>query len=172
MAHPNVNLINALRETAERLRKGAHYAWGHHGACNCGNLLQTITPLSENEIRKAAHESIGEWTELFESYCPSTGSSMDFIASRLKEVGLTGIDMRHIEYLSDKEVLQHLEGGFRWLKRNKKEDAIAYFEAFANLLEEKWAASIPLSLQQLLDISPSTSSPLIPKAQPLANCPT
>ncbi|MFT3949740.1 MAG: hypothetical protein QM763_22440 [Agriterribacter sp.] len=40
MAYPNTKLIEALRNTAQRLRKGAHYAWGNHGACNCGNLLE------------------------------------------------------------------------------------------------------------------------------------
>ena len=150
MAHPSFELIAALRETALRLRNGSHYAWGHHGACNCGNLLQTITPLSENEIRRTAHESVGEWTELFRDYCPSTGSPLDLIASRLNEFGLTPTDMQHIEYLSDKSVLQYLEGGFRWLKRNKREDVIAYFEAFANQLEEKLAESLPLSLNELL----------------------
>ena len=34
-------------------------------------------------------------------------------------------------------MLNNLAGGLRWLKRNKKEDAIAYFESFANLLEDK-----------------------------------
>lgn len=149
MAHPSLELIAALRETARRLRNGSHYAWGHHGACNCGNLLQTITPLSENEIRKTAHEAVGEWTELFRDYCPSTGSPLDLIASRLNEFDLTPTDMRHIEYLSDKSVLQHLEGGFRWLKRNKREDVVAYFEAFANQLEEKLAESLTLSLDEL-----------------------
>jgi hypothetical protein len=50
MAHANIELIEALRETARRLKNGAHYAWGHHGSCNCGNLLQTVTDLSAREI--------------------------------------------------------------------------------------------------------------------------
>jgi len=44
MAFPNTVLIEALRTTAKRLSDGATYAWGNHGACNCGNLLQVITP--------------------------------------------------------------------------------------------------------------------------------
>jgi hypothetical protein len=51
--------------------------------------------------------------------------------------------------LTDREVLNHLPGGFRWLKRNVREDVIIYFEAFANLLEEKLAASLELNLYEL-----------------------
>ena len=75
MAYPNLKLIHSLRETASRLREGVYYAWGNHGACNCGNLL-----------------------------------------------------------------LGYLPGGFRWLKRNVREDVILYFETFAKLLEEKLTA--------------------------------
>jgi hypothetical protein len=40
MAHPNLKLIEILREAAQNLRNGADYAWGHHGSCNCGHILQ------------------------------------------------------------------------------------------------------------------------------------
>jgi hypothetical protein len=42
-----------------------------------------------------------------------------------------------LEYLEDKEVLEQLPGGFRWLSRNQREDVILYFETFAVLLERK-----------------------------------
>ena len=64
MAQANILLVEALRETANRLRNGAHYAWGNHGACNCGNLTQVVTRLSKEEILAYAHTGIGEWTEL------------------------------------------------------------------------------------------------------------
>ncbi|HMO62164.1 MAG TPA: hypothetical protein PKC39_07945 [Ferruginibacter sp.] len=150
MATPTVELIQALRDTATRLRRGAHYAWGHHGACNCGNLLQTITQLSEGEILRYAHTGIGEWTELAEEFCPVTQAPVTLLIKKLEEIGLTPTDIHHIEYLDDKAVLQNLEGGFRWLKRNKKEDAIAYFEAFANMLEEKLLQSVHVNTAELL----------------------
>ena len=50
MAKPTIELIAALRETAKRLRNGAAFSWGHHGACNCGNLVQVVTQLSEDEV--------------------------------------------------------------------------------------------------------------------------
>ncbi len=144
MAKPTPELIHALRETANRLRNGAHYAWGHHGACNCGNLVQVITRLSKGEILRYAHTGIGEWTELAESFCPVTNAPITLIMKKLEESGLTPTDIHHIEYLSDREVLNHLPGGFRWLKRNKREDAIDYFEAFAGLLEEQLLQSIDI----------------------------
>lgn len=149
MANPTIELINALRETANRLRNGAHYAWGHHGACNCGNLLQVVTKLSQGEILRYAHTGIGEWTELAEEFCPVTNAPLTLVITKLEGIGLTPTDIHKIEYLADKEVLQNLPGGFRWLKRNKKEDAIDYFEAFANLLEEKLLQSIDVNIDSI-----------------------
>ncbi|MGN6439406.1 MAG: hypothetical protein ACTHMM_22925 [Agriterribacter sp.] len=137
MAYPNTKLIEALRQTAERLKSGAPYAWGNHGACNCGNLLQVVTKLSREDILRYAHSGIGEWTELAVDYCGVTGAPVDLMISNLQDIGLTPTDIHNIEYLEDKEVLQQLPGGFRWLKRNVRADVIVYFETFASLLEEK-----------------------------------
>ena len=60
MAHANVTLIGALRKAAGNLRNGAAYSWGHHGSCNCGNLLQVVTHLSKEEILRYAHTGVGE----------------------------------------------------------------------------------------------------------------
>lgn len=137
MAFPNPTLIQALRETARRLRNGAPYAWGHHGRCNCGNLAQVITPFSDQQILTFAHTGAGEWTELAESYCDITGLPVDMLVGKLMDAGLTPTDIHHLEYLNDREVLERLPGGFRWLRRNRRKDAIAYFEAFADLLEDR-----------------------------------
>jgi len=164
MATPTIELINALRETASRLRNGAHYAWGHHGACNCGNLVQVVTNFTEGEILRYAHTGIGEWTEMTEEFCPVTNAPLTLVITRLEEIGLTPTDIHHVEYLSDKEVLQNLPGGFRWLKRNKREDAIDYFEAFANLLEERMIQHIKIdidSIPQTQTKQAQQSSPLV-----------
>jgi len=144
MAHPNLTLINALRETAQRLKNGSSYAWGNHGACNCGNLLQVVTSLDPQEILTYAHTGTGEWTELAEDYCPATNAPVTLLLAKLQQIGLTPTDIHNIEYVEDREVLDNLEGGFRWLKRNVREDVIAYFEAYANLLENKLIDSIEL----------------------------
>ena len=149
MANPSVKLIAALRETAQRLREGANYSWGHHGACNCGNLLQVITPLTEGEILRYAHTATGEWTELAEEYCSTTGAPVNLIMSKLLQAGLTPVDIHSIEYLTDREVLEYLPGGFRWLKKNVREDVIVYFETFADLLEEKLIQSIEIKIEEL-----------------------
>ena len=151
MAKPSLELISALRKAASRLQNGAHYAWGHHGACNCGNLLQTVTQLSEGEILRYAHTATGEWTELAEEFCPVTNAPVSLLITRLQEIGLTPTDIHHIEYLTDREVLKQLPGGFRWLKRNRREDAIEYFEAFAQLLEDKLVHEVQVDVQALLE---------------------
>lgn len=137
MAHANHTLIHALRETAQRLRDGAPYAWGHHGQCNCGNLAQVATSFSAEEIQAFALASAGEWTEIAENHCQITGAPVDLIVQKLMELGLTPTDIHHLEYLDDRAVLRHLPGGFRWLRRNSRKDAVDYFEAFADLLENK-----------------------------------
>ena len=137
MAYPSKQLIEALRETANRLRNGAHYAWGNHGACNCGNLLQVVGNMTKEEILKHAHTGIGEWTELAEESCSVTNAPYTLLIQKLEAIGLTPSDIHHLEYLEDKEVLQHLPGGFRWLSRNIREDVIVYFDTYASLLEER-----------------------------------
>lgn len=149
MAKPSLHLIESLRETADRLRNEAHYSWGHHGACNCGNLLQVVTKLTEGEIIRYAHQGIGEWTELAREFCPETGTSLDLIIFKLQEIGLTPTDIHHIEYLTDREVLNHLPGGFRWLQRNAREDAILYLDAFADLLYYKLQQEIYINIDEL-----------------------
>lgn len=145
MAFPNMVLIEALRTTAARLKDGATYAWGNHGACNCGNLLQVITPLSRQEILQYAHTGIGEWTELSEDYCGVTNAPVDMLLSKLQCVGLTPSDIHNLEYLDNREVLDKLPGGFRWLTKNVREDVIVYFETFATMLEEQLLSGIDIS---------------------------
>ncbi len=144
MAHPNLPLIEALRMTAQRLQKGAPYAWGNHGTCNCGNLLQVVTQLSDKEILTYAQTGIGEWTELAEDFCHVTNAPVNLLLSKLQNLGLTPTDIHNLEYLEDKTVLAALPGGFRWLKRNVRNDVIVYFETFAQLLEDQLISSIQL----------------------------
>ena len=75
---------------------------------------------------------------------------LTLVMSKLEQIGLTANDIHHIEYLSDKEVLKNLAGGFRWLKRNVRQDVIDYFEAFANLLEEKLLQSIDVNIDNIV----------------------
>jgi hypothetical protein len=147
MAYANFELIQALRETAQRLKNGNHYAWGNHGACNCGNLLQVVTQLTQEEILTYAQTGIGEWTELAEDFCPATNAPINLLLTKLQQLGLTPTDIHNLEYLEDRKVLEKLEGGFRWLKRNNRNDVVAYFEAYAHLLEEQLIDTIEIPAQ-------------------------
>ncbi|HEY1023158.1 MAG TPA: hypothetical protein VGE06_12640 [Flavisolibacter sp.] len=144
MAYPSLALINALRAAAQNLGSGAPYAWGHHGSCNCGHLLQVVTQLSREEIVRHAQTVQGEWTEIAEEYCGVTNAPAYLLVSKLEGLGLTPTDIHNLEYLEDRSVLEALPGGFRWLKKNLREDVILYFETFAVLLEEKLLSSVPL----------------------------
>jgi hypothetical protein len=150
MAHPNLTLIGALRQAATNLRQGAPYAWGHHGACNCGHVLQVVTHLSKEEILKYAHTGIGEWTEIAEDYCGVSSAPAYMLISKLEAIGLTPTDIHYLEYLKDKEVLDRLPGGFRWLRKNVREDVIVYFETYAQLLEDQLLQMIPIPEPQPL----------------------
>jgi hypothetical protein len=144
MAHPNLQLIDALRQAAKNLRNGSHYAWGHHGSCNCGHLLQVITRLSKEEIVRHAQTVYGEWTEIAEEYCGVSNAPAYLLVSKLEKLGLTPTDIHHLEYLQDRSVLQNLPGGFRWLQKNVREDVVLYFETLATMLEERLIATIEL----------------------------
>jgi len=144
MAHPNIRLIDALRDAAANLRNGAHYAWGNHGSCNCGHILQVVTKLSKKEILEKAQSTSGEWTEIAEEYCGVTNAPVYLLISKLEKIGLTPTDIHNLEYLEDRKILGSLPGGFRWLKKNVREDVIVYFETMAELLEEELLKKIDL----------------------------
>lgn len=144
MAYPNLTLIGALRQAAKNLNNGAPYAWGNHGACNCGHVLQVVTHLSRQEILKYAHTGIGEWTEIAEEYCGVTNVPAQLMVSKLEAIGLTPTDIHCLEYLKDKSVLERLPGGFRWLQKNVREDVVLYFETFAQLLEDELLKTISI----------------------------
>lgn len=150
MAHPNLTLIGALRQAAQNLRRGAPYAWGHHGSCNCGHLLQVVTNLSKEEILRYAQTGLGEWTEIAEEACSLTDAPASLMIAKLEAMGLTPSDIHQLEYLNNKEVLNRLPGGFRWLQKNLREDAIIYFETYAQLLEDRLLEKIPIPVQELV----------------------
>ncbi|MGZ3955709.1 MAG: hypothetical protein ACXVLT_13925 [Flavisolibacter sp.] len=144
MAHPSLQLVETLRKAAQNLQAGAPYAWGNHGSCNCGHILQVVTRLSKKEILEYAQSTQGEWTEIAEDYCGVTNAPAYLLISQLEKLGLTPTDIHNLEYLEDRKVLENLPGGFRWLKRNVREDVIVYFETMAEMLEEELLKKIEL----------------------------
>ena len=99
-----------------------------------------------------AHTGKGEWTELAEEACAISGAPVDLLISKLEQLGLTTVDIHNIEYLGDREILNHLPGGFRWLQRNVREDVIAYFETMANLLESRLSRNLSTSVSAIIAI--------------------
>lgn len=140
MAIPSEALVVVLHETADRLAAGADYQWSHFGRCNCGHLVQTVTRLSSAEIHRQTAGEILEWSEIPDDYCAGTGLRLEYVLDRLRELGLDRDDLRHLEDLSDRAVLETLPGGFRWLARNRREDAVDYLRAWAAVL----AARLPM----------------------------
>ena len=155
----NVQLIDALRETARRLNNGADYNWCHMGRCNCGHLAQTITKMSPAEIHDRALMKAGDWTNQTREYCTATGYTIDHIIETMIELGLTKDDIVHIERLSDQRVLQRIDLDRRLsMNHKKREDVVLYMNTFASILEEQLIANTP-NPSSLFEYSNHTTKP-------------
>lgn len=129
-------LVDALRATSERLEKeDTKYQWGHMGQCNAGHLIQTVTGMNSFEIVQSVDFQLDEWSEYATDYCSCTGSKVDDIFLTMERYGMSHSDIVKLENLSDKAILDNLNGGFRYLRRNVREDVIEYMRSFADLLE-------------------------------------
>ena len=129
-------LIDALRSTSKRLsQEGVEYQWGHMGQCNAGHLIQTVTGMDSFEIVQSVDFQLDEWSEHATDYCSCTGSKVDDIFLTMERYGMSHSDIVKLENLSDKAILDNLNGGFRYLRRNVREDVIEYMRSFADLLE-------------------------------------
>ncbi|MEO0662467.1 MAG: hypothetical protein AAFZ87_13100, partial [Planctomycetota bacterium] len=127
-------LVSALRSTASRLREGSSFSWGHMGACICGHLAQTVCELPAAEIHRRALERHGDWSQQSVDHCPSSGLAIDHVIDEMLALGLSLSDIRHLEHLSDPKVLRRVPA--KWLRRQDREHAVQYMEAFAELLEQ------------------------------------
>lgn len=153
MATTSLQLIEALRNTARTLASSTHYQWGHMGACNCGFLAQEITKQRKEEIHSKAMERSGDWTEHLNDYCATSGLLFDDLISSLLAFGLDVEDLKHLERLSDGEVLRTLPLEKRNLQHNRKEDVIIYLSAWADLLEIRLLEGITLHELELRNSS-------------------
>lgn len=148
MARATVELIQALRTTVARLRGDVHYEWGHMGSCNCGHLAQTITAMSKRDIHRFAMEREGDWAQQARDYCPTSGYRIDDIIAELIAIGMSIHDIGNLERLADPGVLARLPDEYRYLQRNRRDHALLYMEAWADLLAEEVPA------ESLLDPAP------------------
>lgn len=137
MAKSNPELIDTLRQTADRLASGARYEWGHMGRCNCGHLVQTVTNMTDHEIAQSVDFELDEWSEYAKDYCEGSGHKVDDLFIILQGVGFSYQDVIHLENLSDTRVLDRLPGGRRYLQRNRVADVTLYMQTLADMLEEE-----------------------------------
>lgn len=149
MARATIEVVEALRNTVKKLKKGSPYMWGHMGSCNCGNLAQEITNFSKAQIHAYALQGSGDWSEQLNDYCENSQMPMDLIIFELLSFGFTVEDLQNLEYLSDHSVLQRLPMENRNLRRNYRDDVVVYMNEWADMLEEQLIEGI--SLDSLVD---------------------
>lgn len=166
MAEASSRLVIALRQTAARLaRPETTYRWASFAHCNCGHLAQTITGLDPAEIQRRAMRKEGDWGAQarkvvplrFPEFdygdrpaldegawepenvgaCQVTGAPLDDILEDMYALGLDPADVGHLERLSDPEVRRRLGTNTDHFPHHRRENVVAYLEAWADLLEER-----------------------------------
>ncbi len=144
MAKASLELIRTIRTAALKLEASPSYQWGHMGVCNCGFLAQEVTKLSKEEIHRRAMMRYGDWNEQLNDYCPTSGLPMDETISELIAFGFDSDDLKHLERLSDQQVLLTLPFAERNLHFNTKSHVVKYMKAWSNLLEEELLKNIQI----------------------------
>ena len=165
MAHASKRLVIALRETATRLlREGVTYRWASFAHCNCGHLAQTLTGLAPEEIQKRAMRREGDWGRQaidaalrFPEFdygdrpaldegawepenvgaCQVTGVPLDDVLAAMYAAGLNAHDVGHLERLSSPDVRRRLGNNTLYFPHHRRENVVAYLQAWADLLEEQ-----------------------------------
>ncbi|UOQ71156.1 hypothetical protein [Hymenobacter cellulosilyticus] len=145
MALSTFPVIQALRDTAQRLATQAPYQWGHMGSCNCGHLAQTVTHLTKAEIHSRAMERYGDWERQLLDYCPTSGLPIDQTIDEMLALGFTRTDLTHLERLSDPTIRAAMPFERRnALRHNYRDDVVYYLQTWAQLLETQLLGTIQL----------------------------
>ena len=145
MAQRTLAVIQALRDTAQRLATQAPYQWGHMGSCNCGHLAQTVTQLTKAEIHARAMQRYGDWERQLTDYCPTSGLPIDQTIDEMLAAGFTRADLSHLERLSDPAIRMAIPFERRdALRHNQRDDVVLYLRTWAGLLEDELLATIEL----------------------------
>ena len=148
MAKVSIQLVQVLKNTARNINGNPIYQWGHMGACNCGFLAQEVTKLTKEEIHRRAMQRHGDWTEHLNDYCQINGLPFDDVISELIAFGFDSVDLKHLEKLSDPNILRTIPPAERNLRHNIKQDVVKYLKAWINLLEEELLATIKIELPE------------------------
>src|SRR5712671_6896168 len=143
MARPSLELIHVLRKAARKLQASDTYQWGQMGSFNCGFIAQEVTKLPREEIHRRAMQGHGDWNEQLNDYCPFSGKPMDDIISELLAFGFDTVDLRHLEKLSDPEILRTFAAN-EVLNFNCKSDVVKYLRSWAEALETQLLMGVKL----------------------------
>jgi hypothetical protein len=153
MARTNIRLIEAIRETANKIQNSTNYQWGHMGSCNCGHLVQEITKLTAAQIHDYAMANcMGDWSEQSQMFCSTGSMPMDLLFSELINAGLDMVDIKHLEKCSDPKVLEAMPEGKKYPKNNVKEDVVLYMKIWANVLEEELIDKIKINILEQVEV--------------------
>ena len=182
MALPRTALIDALRQTANRLSLAStRYQWSSFAYCNCGHLAQTLTGMTAPEIRSVRMREEGDWGQqaidrargtarMFPDYgdrpaldegawepenvgaCLVSGAPVDELFEQMYQAGLTPEDVAHLERLSDPNVRRRLGTNTQRFACFERANVVRYLRAWADILEE----ALPLGR--------CDKEPLIPQA--------
>ncbi|GAB2466131.1 hypothetical protein GCM10011375_33260 [Hymenobacter qilianensis] len=145
MAKSTLPVIQALRDTAQRLATQAPYQWGHMGSCNCGHLAQTVTRLTKAEIHARAMQRYGDWERQLIDYCPTSGLPIDQTIDEMLALGFSREDLTHLERLADPTIRAAIPFERRnALRHNQRDDVVLYLRTWADLLENSLLADISL----------------------------
>jgi hypothetical protein len=66
---------------------------------------------------------------------------MDLLISQMLEAGLSTEDLKNLEKLSDKDILQRMPEDMRYPRHNVKQDVVTYMKVWAEMLEERYLSS-------------------------------
>ena len=145
MAQRTLPIIQALRDTAQRLATQAPYQWGHMGSCNCGHLAQTVTKLTKAEIHTRAMQRYGDWERQLLDYCPTSGLPIDETIDEMLALGFSRADLTHLERLSDPAIRSIIPFERRnALRHNQRDDVVLYLRTWADLIENELLSTIEL----------------------------
>jgi len=148
MAKNSFEILLTLRNTADRIEKSSLYQWGHMGSCNCGFLAQEITRLNKDDIHFRAMQGYGDWNEQLNDYCPTSGLLMDDLISKMIAFGFDTDDLKHLEKLSNPEILRILPLEKRNLRRNVKKDVVTYLRTWADKIETAILQSVETKIHE------------------------
>ncbi|TGE24157.1 hypothetical protein E5K00_02780 [Hymenobacter aquaticus] len=162
MALSTFPVIQALRDTAQRLATQAPYQWGHMGSCNCGHLAQTVTHLTKAEIHSRAMQRYGDWERQLLDYCPTSGLPIDETIDEMLALGFSRSDLTHLEKLSDPAIRAAIPFERRnALRHNQRDDVVLYLQTWAQLLETQLLNALQLPADLVSARPPQVSAVLV-----------